>query len=251
MGPDLTTTPAFCEICERFRALEARKSEDEAIANFEQAKLIQDARVRLKVPVSTICEALALSAQSVHAYRSVAARIEAPLFRELMKERRPDGLPLFSWSIVAQVARLADAREREDLLERIRNCGWRTRAVEEHISSRRGGLDQPRRRGRTPRHATPAVLAVAADALARLAAEVAHACEIAAPEELAAARAALARCVAAASRAQSLLEERVADDGARSRDGREEREPSVEPTGEHTWLGTRPIGERAGLATAG
>jgi hypothetical protein len=127
---------AFGEICEKFRALEARKTADEAHVNFEQAQLIRDARVRLKVPVAAIGEALGLSAQSINTYRNVAERIDRALFRELIGERLGAISP-FPWSVIAQVARLEDQGERGEVIEKIRRCGWRTRDVEAFVSSRR------------------------------------------------------------------------------------------------------------------
>jgi hypothetical protein len=128
---------AFCDLCERFRALEARKAVDEASLNFEQARLIRDARVRLRVPVAEICDALDLSPQSVNAYRNVAERIDAGRFRELIEARRADGLAVFPWSVIAQVARLAGEDERDALIENIRLHGWRTRRVQRWVSVER------------------------------------------------------------------------------------------------------------------
>jgi hypothetical protein len=110
---------------------------DEAGANFEQAQLIRDARVRMRVPVAAMCEALDLSRQSVNTYRNVAERIDEKLFRDLIEARRPGGLALFPWSIIAQVARLAGKEEREDLIKKIRLHGWRTRNVEGYVSVER------------------------------------------------------------------------------------------------------------------
>jgi hypothetical protein len=134
---DFAHDRAFREICEKFRALEARKAADEASANFEQAQLILDARTRLGVPVAVICEALDLSPQSVHGYRNVAERIDASLFGDLVKEHRPSGLPVFPWSIVVQIARLANEHERQDLILMIRLRGWRTRDAQGYVSVQR------------------------------------------------------------------------------------------------------------------
>jgi hypothetical protein len=130
--------PEFHELCRQFRALEARKAVDEASASFAQAHLIRDARVRLRAPVATLCEALDLSAQSVHTYRNVAERIDEPLFRELVGARGSGGLTLFPWSIIVQVARLARKEERDELIEKIRLHEWRTRAVAAYLSLGRG-----------------------------------------------------------------------------------------------------------------
>jgi hypothetical protein len=144
-------TPTFSEICERFLGLEARKAADEACVNFEQAQLIRDARVRLKVPIAVIGEALRLSPQSINAYRNVAERIDEPLCRELIGERL-HAIPLFSWSVIAQVARLENHGDRMDLIGKIRECSWRTRDVEAYVSSRRGDARArcARREGQTP-----------------------------------------------------------------------------------------------------
>jgi hypothetical protein len=143
---DVLDRREFLEICENFRSLEARKSADEATVNYEQARLILDARVRLKVRIASICEALELSHQSVNTYRSVAERIDERSFRGLIEEHRPDGLPLFPWSIIVQLARLEDARERADAIQRIRLGAWNARRAEEYISSKRRST-RPRKRG--------------------------------------------------------------------------------------------------------
>jgi hypothetical protein len=129
--------PEFRDLCRKFRALEARKAVDEASANFEQAHLIRDARVRLKVPVAAICDSLDLSPQSINTYRNVAERIDEKLFRQLIEARRADGLALFPWSVIAQVARLAGEEEREELIKSIRLRGWRTRDVQGYIAVER------------------------------------------------------------------------------------------------------------------
>jgi hypothetical protein len=91
----------------------------------------------LKVPVAVICQALDLSPQSVHSYRNVAERIDPNLFGALVKERRASGLPFFPWSIVVQIARLANEHDRQELIQMIRLRGWRTRDAEGYVSVQR------------------------------------------------------------------------------------------------------------------
>jgi hypothetical protein len=245
---------AFREICERFRALEARKAADVAGANYEQAHLIREARVRLSAPVAAICEALDLSRQSLNAYANVGERMEPGLFRALVEERRPNGLPVFSWSIIVQVARLESQAQRQELIENVRLRGWRTRDAQRYVSAQRscGSARRPasragaateraggmasRREGDVeldPGHlagddlaarvraligdsageATPArVLAATAHAASHAITQAARdpACGLAPPQELNAARSALARCAAAVAHARDAISEGLA-----------------------------------------
>jgi hypothetical protein len=241
--------PAFREICERFRALEARKAADEAGANFEQAQLILDARTRLRAPVAVLCEALDLSAQSVHSYRNVAERIDARLFGDLVKEHRPSGLPVFPWSIIVQIARLASEPERQDLIRTIRLRGWRTRDAEGYVSvqrseaaarpgarsrrgtSRGGGEPGPPEGGDLaarleaavadgPTKAPPTqVVVVVAEFAARALTEAARDAVRgpASPGELTEAREALTRCATSAFDAKNAVAERLAEASRRPR----------------------------------
>jgi hypothetical protein len=238
---DFAQDPAFRAICDRFRALEARKAADEASANFEQAQLILDARTRLGVPVAVICEALDLSPQSVHSYRNVAERIDANLFGDLVKEHRPSGLPVFPWSIVVQIARLASEHERRDLVQMIRLRGWRTRDAECYVSVQRSEA-AARQGAKLPRGGPPSigdlaarmealvrdaarkapptrVVVVVADFAARTLTEATHevACGRASAQELMDARDALIRCATSAFDAKNAVAERIAEASSRPR----------------------------------